>query len=281
MKDNLKKLTEETKIALIKSITSDSCTDLIAKTKSSNDGDSGSFRVIISTADVDRQGESVDQTGWDLSFYKSNPIVLWAHDYGSLPIGMCTKIEVDAGKLIAEGKFAPEEANPFAQKVRKLYDLGMINTTSVGFIPKEFNMEKDGVISKSELLEFSFVPVPANPFALRLDQIKELGLDLEMLKTKGMEFKINEPESIKFSVEEEIKSLHNKIDSIIIALRDSKELSDGKKSEEPDPNKRSASSNEIKEINLFTETRQLLKVIDNAVEKALYNFNTKIGQDRK
>lgn len=187
--DTLKILTPETRAALVASIASTAVESLIMKTKSSSDSDSGTFKVIVSTADVDRQGESVSQAGWDLSFYKSNPVVLWAHDYASLPIGVCTSIDVKDGKLVAEGKFAPADANPLAQQIRKLYDLGMVNTTSVGFIPKEFDQSRDGVISKSELLEFSFVPVPANPYALRLNQIKELGIDTLMLKTKGIEVK--------------------------------------------------------------------------------------------
>jgi hypothetical protein len=112
-----------------------------------------------------------------------------AHDYSSLPIGMSTNIYVESGKLVAEGKFAPADANPFAQQVRKLYDLGMVNATSVGFIPKEYDGSKSGVISKSELLEFSFVPVPANPYALRLSQVQKLGIDMNMLRTKGIEIK--------------------------------------------------------------------------------------------
>lgn len=189
MNDTLKKLSDDTKSAIIASIASDAVSKLIASTKSSADNDAGSFKVVASTSDVDRQGESVNQLGWDLSFYKSNPVVLWAHDYSALPIGVCTSIEVKDGKLVAEGKFAPADANPFAQQIRKLYDLGMVNTTSVGFIPKEYDGTKTGVISKSELLEFSFVPVPANPYALRLNQIKELGIDTIMLRTKGIEVK--------------------------------------------------------------------------------------------
>jgi HK97 family phage prohead protease len=195
MNESLKQLSEETKKQLLESIASKDYADFLINIKSDKAEDSGSFNVVISTSDVDRQGDSVKQDGWDLSFYKMNPIVLWAHDYAMLPIGMATSIEIKDGKLIAEGKFAPAEANPFAQQVRKLYDLGMINTTSVGFIPKEYDGQKSSkLIAKAELLEFSFVPVPANPYALRLNQIKELGIDTEMLKVKGVEIKeVSEP----------------------------------------------------------------------------------------
>src|SRR5712672_1326038 len=49
----------------------------------------GTFDVIISTEVTDRAGEIVRQSGWDLTNYKNNPIVLWGHDYYSLPIGVC------------------------------------------------------------------------------------------------------------------------------------------------------------------------------------------------
>src|SRR3979490_2369715 len=62
--------------------------------------ENGTFDVIISTEVTDRAGEIVKQDGWDLTHYKNNPIVLWGHDYYSLPIGVCTetyKPEVHGG----------------------------------------------------------------------------------------------------------------------------------------------------------------------------------------
>lgn len=195
MNETLKKFNDEARKALVESLTAKSVIDLIASIKSASSEDSGTFKVVVSTADQDRQGEVVDQNGWDLSFYKANPVVLWAHDYASLPIGVCTNIYTENGKTIAEGKFAPADANPFAQQVRKLYELGMVNTTSVGFIPKEYDNARAGYITKAELLEFSFVPVPANPHALRLDQVKKLNLDLALLKTKSIEITVKEAQA--------------------------------------------------------------------------------------
>ncbi len=155
--------------------------EFIAATKTAED--SGSFEVIISTADIDRQGESIDQNGWDLNFYLQNPIVLWAHDYDSLPIAICDEVVAKDGKLVARGRFAPESANPFAQQVRRLYDLKIVRATSVGFIVRD---QVGNIITKAELLEFSFVPVPANPYALSTQRAQELGLNLEMLVIKGI-----------------------------------------------------------------------------------------------
>jgi hypothetical protein len=187
MTEQFKKLSEEIKLKIAEVLESAEFKDFAEKTKAAED--SGTFEVVISTADVDRQGESIDQAGWDLDFYNMNPVVLWAHDYWSLPIGVCDDISVVDGKLIAKGRFAPEEANPFAQQVRRLYDAKMLRTTSVGFIPEEM---EDGLIKRAQLLEFSFVPVPANPYALSLRQIQDLSLDTAMLKMKGIEVKEEE-----------------------------------------------------------------------------------------
>ena len=154
--------------------------DAVEKTKAATD--SGTFEVIISTADEDRQGEVIDQNGWDFVNYKNNPVVLWGHNYYDLPIGVTDEIFTnEKGQTIAKGRFAPEEANPFAQQVRRLYDAKIVKTTSVGFIAREM---EGNVITKAELLEFSFVPVPANPMALSL--AKELNLNASELMTKGI-----------------------------------------------------------------------------------------------
>ncbi len=143
--------------------------------------DSGKFEVVITTEDVDRAGEIIDVNGWDLEFYKENPVVLWAHNYIQPQIGLTENIRIENGKLIASGRFAPEEANPFAQQVRKLYEGGFVRSASVGFLEKEREGNK---ITKAELLEWSFVPVPANPFAL--STLRQSGIDTEVLITKGI-----------------------------------------------------------------------------------------------
>lgn len=192
MPENLKKLTDQIKSDLSSKVADGAFADLIAKTKAANDATSGTFKVVISTDNVDRQGDVVLQNGWDLSFYKMNPVVLWGHDYSSLPIGTCTNIYIEGGKLVAEGKFAPEDCNPFAQNVRRLYDAGFVKTTSVGFIPKEFDDTDRSKITKAELLEFSFVPVPANPYALTMRQITDLKLDTKLMMTKGVQVEVKE-----------------------------------------------------------------------------------------
>lgn len=130
-------------------------------TKSEN----GTYKVLASTSAIDRAGDSIDQSGWDLGNFKKNPVMPWAHDYSALPVAKVTSIEVTDKGLEAEFEFAPAEGNPMAQQIKVLYDEGYLNAVSVGFIPKKRN---GNVITEAELLEISFVPVPANQEALRL-----------------------------------------------------------------------------------------------------------------
>lgn len=147
------------------------------------DEGNGKFRVIMTTNGYDRDGERILDTAWDFEPYKKNPVVLWAHDFYSTPIGVVTAIIEEDGKKIAEGVFA---STPKAQEVRTLYDEGVLNTVSVGFIPLE---KKGNDITKAELLELSFVPVPANSEALALRRV-----DAFVQKYGGRNVAILDPE---------------------------------------------------------------------------------------
>lgn len=190
--DTLKKFTEEAKEVFLKSLETKETQNIISATK--DDGqDNGTFKVIMSSGNVDRQGEIVKADGWDTTNFMKNPVVLWAHDYSALPIGIITRTYVEGNNLCGEGKFASGEANPFAQQVRKLYDMGIVRAVSVGFIPTAYDRATSTSL-KQELLELSFVPVPANADAIRLsyDFTKTLGLDTVMLSMKGITIKTDE-----------------------------------------------------------------------------------------
>ena len=176
----------------------------IEKAKKGKD-DNGTFDVIISTEDLDRSGEIVRQNGWEMTNYKNNPIVLWGHDYYSLPIGVCLETYQTESHGVpatgAKGVFLSADINPLAQQVRKLYEFGLKAgegvgcTTSVGFIPKEFDEGNRAVITKAELLEFSFVPVPANQGvgpargrSITFAEARSLGIDMVGMRQKGVDF---------------------------------------------------------------------------------------------
>jgi HK97 family phage prohead protease len=125
------------------------------------------IRFLISTGSVDRDGDVLDPKGWDLTHYKKSPVVLWAHDYSQMPIAKAVSIGQTAKGLEATAEFPRPGIYPFADTVYDMLKGGFLNATSVGFKPIESESIKGGrKYTKTELLEFSIVPVPANPEAL-------------------------------------------------------------------------------------------------------------------
>jgi HK97 family phage prohead protease len=125
--------------------------------------------VIASTSAVDAHGEVVAQD-WRLERFLSNPIILAHHDSRALPVGRATRVEVIGERLELTVEFAPAEANPEAEKIWQLVRGGFLKTVSVGFVPGGERYEmRDGkevvVLLSPELMEVSFVAIPANPEA--------------------------------------------------------------------------------------------------------------------
>jgi len=131
--------------------------------------DDNKFHAIFSTAKEDRHGEIVYQN-WDLKSFKKNPVYLDSHNYSSIDfiIGKVAKIKSDK---VLEGDIEFALSNPRGQLAYDLAKDGFLNTSSVGFIPKEF--DDKGNILKSELLEISAVGVPANPEATYSKQYED------------------------------------------------------------------------------------------------------------
>lgn len=141
------------------------------------DKETGTFEVLASTSDVDRDGEIIEAKGWNIKNFLKNPVILWAHNYNELPIGVAESVGIEDGLKI-KGRFASEKANPKAQQVRRLVDEGIQKAVSVGLIPEERDPNNDKIITRAELLEVSFVPVPANPNALAMAAGKGFSLDM-------------------------------------------------------------------------------------------------------
>lgn len=131
------------------------------------------LEFIGSNEAMDRDGEVISSSGWDLKAFKKNPVFLWAHDYRQPPIGKAIRVGAEDGSLKFQIKFADRETYEFADTIYRLYKGGFLHATSVGFIPQEWvdGKESEGprrTYKKQELLELSAVPVPSNPEALSL-----------------------------------------------------------------------------------------------------------------
>jgi HK97 family phage prohead protease len=124
----------------------------------------GSFEVILSTPTRDRQGEVVGAKA-----FEPLPASIPAHidhitNYSNLVGRAVPRYEGDI--LVAKGNYT---ASPLAQALRQDVKEGNVTHVSVGFangVRKSLAGEK--TVTKGELVEFSFVTVPANAHALIL-----------------------------------------------------------------------------------------------------------------
>lgn len=158
--------------------------DEIREMTGENEGESRRLAFIISTASVDRERDTIAVEGWRLENYRRNPVVLWAHSYRDLPVGRAVEVSVADGRLTSVAEFPTREVNPFADTVYQMLRSGYLRATSVGFAPVKwvYNQERRGVdFLEQELLEYSVVPVPANPEALQM--ARAAGIDLAPIKT--------------------------------------------------------------------------------------------------
>ena len=113
-------------------------------------------RFILSTADVDRDRDTIAVEGWDLTHYQNNPVVLWAHRYSEPPIARAVQIVKSSTALAALDEFPAEGVYPFADLIYGLVRDGFLRTCSVGFRPQTwvYNQERGGVdFQTQELLE--------------------------------------------------------------------------------------------------------------------------------
>lgn len=125
------------------------------------------LEFVLSDDTPDRYGDVVEAKGWDLSWFKKNPIALFGHD-NSFPIGVWENVRVEGGKLIGRLKFAEAGTSARIDELRSLVQQKILRAVSVGFKPieSESNGKRGMRFLRQELLETSLVSVPANPAAL-------------------------------------------------------------------------------------------------------------------
>jgi len=142
---------------------------------------------FITTESVDRDGEVMLAAGGDFSQWKRNPIVTWAHQYDSLPVGRGLWIKRDESngrkgwlaKTGYIGRPANWKGDWFNDAVWHYVRTNNLPGKSIGFIPLEVRPpdEKEirqrpelakvrRVIPKWLALEYAVAPVPCNPDTL-------------------------------------------------------------------------------------------------------------------
>lgn len=179
----------------------------------------GEFTAVASSSVVDRQGEIIEQTGWDLKNFKQNPIMLWMHDH-TKPLGKATRVWLDrtGPKPILKFKGVISDATEWGRAAKQLIEEGILNSFSVGFRAMDID---DNTITKAELYEISLVTVPANPEAriIAAKSLKEAGIsdditkEYEVSEVELLRAKVNELEDtvkkVQFDAESAVKGLQH------------------------------------------------------------------------
>jgi len=162
----------------------------------------GRISAVVSTENVDRDGDIIRQANWDLDNFKAHPILLSSHNYRGLSnqIGEWTDIRVEGKELIGDAQYYLKQGNAEADWGFVLASKGRA-AFSVGFVPdmsKAKTIETAGNMAYEfqgqELLEVSQVTVPSNAQALQSLKGIELHPEIdtlvnEMLSDFGDEIK--------------------------------------------------------------------------------------------
>jgi hypothetical protein len=183
------------------------------------------YEFIGVSEGIKRDGSTIHIPGIDLRGLKANPVFLFGHDYSKPPIGRIVDFKraklKDSSRALAI-RVAPNksqvdsEHKRFADMIFDMIDKGDMRTVSFGWATVEAQPLKDteGYFTgwnflKSDGLEFSAVPVPADPTAL-LTTARSFGFDENILDRFVLRSEKNSPyvlreveEQQEFEVEED------------------------------------------------------------------------------
>lgn len=143
------------------------------------DIDKRTIEHVISTGVEDRDGDTINPKGWILDEFLKNPVVLFGHRHDLPPIARAVKLKASEKGLEALTQFPPKGISPVSDTVFDLSRLGFLRSWSVGFDPVTFTVRDNGgtAFEEQRLLEYSSVPVPANPEAVNLAVSKGIMTD--------------------------------------------------------------------------------------------------------
>lgn len=125
--------------------------------------------VIASDETLDRHGDVLPIESWDLTKFLTAPRMLVDHDHSVASIvGKWENVRIEGKKLLMDANF--HDFTDLAKAVKQMVEEGYLNTVSVGFIYN--GPEGDGQRPTFELIETSWVTVPANPSARITESLK-------------------------------------------------------------------------------------------------------------
>jgi hypothetical protein len=128
------------------------------------------IKFVATTEGVKRDGLDLRLDGLDTTNYERNPVFLWVHNYAMPPLGKVTKIRKLKKRMEMSVLF--DQDDDFAVDIERKYREGFLTAVSIGWIITEYERgvegedEADYIVTGSDLLDLSAVPVPGDPDAL-------------------------------------------------------------------------------------------------------------------
>ena len=179
---------------------------LMVVTEARQAEDGSAHQMVIAANELSRNGDDVNLRGISFKSYRKNPVVLWAHS--GIPIAKTLKIgHDDQGRIVADFQFNSEDE--FAARVENAWNGGFIRAASIRFMPTKVveMLDEQGRVDRlrveeSELLEWSLVPVPADPDSVRA-AARALNLPAEIFRGLEPEPEPEEAEPLPEPVTEE------------------------------------------------------------------------------
>lgn len=156
--------------------------------------------VIASDESLDRHGEVLPISSWDLTKFNQAPRMLVDHDHRVEKIvGKWKNVRIEDKELLMDAEF--HDFTDLAIAVEQMVNEGFLNTVSVGFIP--YGPTEDGGRERFELIETSWVTVPANANAQVTERMKSLeGVQVSEETKEKVEAFAGETEDKGFEVPE-------------------------------------------------------------------------------
>ena len=143
---------------------------------------------VMSTENVDRHGDIVDQDTWMLEHFLKSPMFFLQHKSYEFPIGKWIDIRLEADpeivgkmRLVGTAEFCTDISEE-ADKAFKMVEGGYMNAVSVGFIPHrvEYDEHTDAFrLFDCELMECSLVGIGSNRQALLVDKEKAGAIEVK------------------------------------------------------------------------------------------------------
>lgn len=164
----------------------------ISRKTISIDEDKKTVTFVMSTSNIDRHGDIIDQDSWILTHFLKSPMMFLQHRSDEFPIGKWTEVHFEddpdnAGKkmLVGTAEFATE----IYDQAKLAFDMvkgGFMQAVSVGFIPHRVDYDENTdafILFDCELLECSLVGVGSNRQALakEVDEARDNAIESKKL----------------------------------------------------------------------------------------------------